>query len=256
MSVHEQILEATRRLAAAQPPDSISLADVAREAGVSWPTVRRHLGGKARLRELLAAERTETTPADVDTRGRILRAASHVFARHGFNGATMDDVAAEAGLTKGAIYWHFASKSELFLALLEEGMGRQYAQLPALVDSMTGMDRLAAILAESFVACKEQQDWPRLLLEFSVSARDTAVRERVRELYRLGDEIGSEATRKAQAEGRMAADVDPRAISLLISALLRGLLMTWVIDPGSMETEELIPKLAQVLWQGIQPAKP
>lgn len=256
MSVHEQILAATRRLAAERPQDRISLTDVAREAGVSWPTVRRHLGGKAQLKEFLNAERSETTPPDLDTPGRILRAAAHVFARQGYNGATLDDVAAEAGLTKGAVYWHFASKSELFLALLEERMRRQFADLPATVQSVTGVESLAATLDVGFVACQEQQDWPPLLLEFAASSRDDAVRERLRALYRIGDEIGRDAVRKAQAEGRMSPDVDPLAVSTLIGALFRGLLMSWLVDPDPVEAADLIPKLARILWHGMGPARP
>lgn len=228
---------------------------MAREAGVSWPTVRRHLGGKARLRELVEAERSETTPADVDTRGRILRAASHVFARQGYNGATVDDVAAKAGLTKGAVYWHFTSKGELFLTLLEENMRRQHATLPAVVQRMAGIEGLTAILNESFQACRNQRDWPRLLLEFSASTRDAAVLSRLREMYRIGNEIGTGATHIAQIEGRVSRDLDPRAVSLLFEALLRGLLMTWLVDPEAVDAEDLIPKLAQVLWQGLEPCQ-
>ncbi|MER3460463.1 MAG: TetR family transcriptional regulator, partial [candidate division GAL15 bacterium] len=52
------------------------------------------------------------------TRARILEAARRVFARSGYHGTLMDQVAQEAGLSKGALYVHFPSKEELFLALL------------------------------------------------------------------------------------------------------------------------------------------
>src|SRR6266508_1511503 len=69
MTVRERILTAARQLAAERPVDSISLADVARAADVSWPTVRRHIGGKTHLKEFLASERLATTPPDRDTPG-------------------------------------------------------------------------------------------------------------------------------------------------------------------------------------------
>jgi AcrR family transcriptional regulator len=54
-----------------------------------------------------------------ETRGRLLESAARVYARRGFDGATLDEVAAEAGLTKGAVYDHFGSKEKLLLALLD-----------------------------------------------------------------------------------------------------------------------------------------
>jgi AcrR family transcriptional regulator len=68
------------------------------------------------------------------TRARLLDAAARVYARHGFAGATLDEVAAEAGFTKGAVYGHFGSKENLLLALLQEYLVGQIAEQLALFD--------------------------------------------------------------------------------------------------------------------------
>ena len=60
-----------------------------------------------------------------ETRARLLEAAARVYARRGFSGATLDEVAAEAGFTKGAVYGHFGSKENLLLALMDEHLARQ-----------------------------------------------------------------------------------------------------------------------------------
>jgi len=62
------------------------------------------------------------------TRALLLQAAASVYARCGFNGATLDEVAAEAGFTKGAVYDHFGSKENLLLALMEEHLAGQVAE--------------------------------------------------------------------------------------------------------------------------------
>src|SRR5258708_19075831 len=51
--------------------------------------------------------------------GRILQAARKVFAQHGYHGATIEEIAEEAGLSNGAVYYNFANKEDLFLALLD-----------------------------------------------------------------------------------------------------------------------------------------
>src|ERR1700730_3050298 len=68
------------------------------------------------------------------TRTRLLEAAARLYAQSGFGGATLDEVAAEAGYTKGAVYSHFGSKENLLLALLEEHLATQVAEQIALFD--------------------------------------------------------------------------------------------------------------------------
>src|SRR3954447_7869601 len=55
-----------------------------------------------------------------DTRRRLIKAATEVVARHGFHGASVDAIAHRAGYSIGALYWHFANKDELFLAVFDE----------------------------------------------------------------------------------------------------------------------------------------
>jgi len=69
------------------------------------------------------------------TRQHLLDAAAIVFARDGFHGATLDEVAAAAGFSKGAVYSNFKSKEDLFLALFDERIDRQFAVVSEALDS-------------------------------------------------------------------------------------------------------------------------
>src|SRR5690606_20120990 len=77
----------------------------------------------------------------VQTRQMLLEAAARIFARQGYSEATIDDVAAEAGASKGAVYHHFASKQELFEALLEH-RASGLDQMQELVDTVTSLEAL------------------------------------------------------------------------------------------------------------------
>jgi AcrR family transcriptional regulator len=68
------------------------------------------------------------------TRTQLLEAAARVYARRGFESATLDEVAEEAGFTKGAVYDHFGSKEKLLFALLDEHLSAQIAEQVALFD--------------------------------------------------------------------------------------------------------------------------
>ncbi len=88
-------------------------------------------GAKAELMPRGQFDRSERKAA---TRASLLEAAARVYARRGFAGATLDEVAGEAGFTKGAVYAHFGSKENLLLALLQEYLAGQIAKQLELFD--------------------------------------------------------------------------------------------------------------------------
>ena len=69
------------------------------------------------------------------TRQHLLDAAAIVFARNGFHGSTLDEVAATAGFTKGAVYSNFKSKDDLFLELVDDRIDRQFAVVSEILES-------------------------------------------------------------------------------------------------------------------------
>ncbi len=73
-------------------------------------------------------------PTRAQTRARVLRAAGQVFAERGYERSSLDDVAAAAGLTKGAIYSSFSGKEELFYALMEERINERLALVADVID--------------------------------------------------------------------------------------------------------------------------
>lgn len=85
--------------------------------------------------DLPAKPRLTRSEAKARTRAALLSAARLVFAREGYGGASLDQIAAEVGYTKGAVYTHFDSKEDLFLALLSDGLLSQIALLETLLET-------------------------------------------------------------------------------------------------------------------------
>jgi TetR/AcrR family acrAB operon transcriptional repressor len=107
------ILAASRRAFAADPA-TLSIQRVATEAGVSRQTVHHYFGGLRGLRAALAAEGLDTaSAADEPTRDRLVDAAVRLFSRPGSGLISIEAIAAEAGMTKGAVYHHFADRAAL-----------------------------------------------------------------------------------------------------------------------------------------------
>ena len=89
------------------------------------------------------------------TREHLLEAAAVVFARDGYYGASLDDVAAAAGFTKGAVYSNFKNKEDLFLALLDHRIDRQMAAFSAELHTPAAsgdeqLPRIQDLIARSF----------------------------------------------------------------------------------------------------------
>jgi AcrR family transcriptional regulator len=116
-----------------------------------------------------------------NTRTLLLAAAARVYARRGFNGATLDEVAAEAGFTKGAVYGHFGSKENLLLALMEEHLALQVVEQLALFDrERITWERPLAGSARWMERLQQDPDPFRLFVELWIYAqRDERLRERL-----------------------------------------------------------------------------
>src|SRR3982074_2999577 len=113
------------------------------------------------------------------TRARLLRAAELVFAEHGFFAASLDEIAARAGFSIGAVYSNFESKGDLFLVLLEEhvaGQVRDYLELFAAGETLDAQARGGADRWMRYL--DEHPDFFPLFLEFAAyAAREPRMRD-------------------------------------------------------------------------------
>ena len=116
----EAILAAAARLFAQKGYEATTMDDVAGAAGVSKATLYRYITSKEELREVLAPELAGADLRSRDARGAILDATMTLVARQGFARTSLDEIAAAAGVSRGAIYWHFKGKDDLLAAIVAE----------------------------------------------------------------------------------------------------------------------------------------
>jgi AcrR family transcriptional regulator len=175
-------------------------------------------------------------------RERILRAARRVFGARGYRAATIEDIADEAGLSNGAIYYNFASKEELFIALLDERMQERLDHVRQTVAS--GRDPLSAHLAlkrESLDVSrtfKEEREWRLLLLEFvAYAARNPRFGKRLREHQReLHTAVVGILEQLIAAIGVTPA-IPTERLAIAITGLVNGLAIEELISPGVVPDE-------------------
>jgi TetR/AcrR family acrAB operon transcriptional repressor len=171
------------------------------------------------------------------TRGRILDAAERVFQAHGVSNTSLHNVALAAGVTRGAVYWHFKDKGDLFNAMLARvclPMEETAAQGP------TGDGRSAlATLREHLFGILERvagDEQVRRVFEIATQKVEfvgelTAVRERRVQMRRDHITALERLLRATQVGGEIVADASPRQVAIGLHALLDGLLQSWMLDP-------------------------
>jgi AcrR family transcriptional regulator len=119
-----------------------------------------------------------------ETRALLMAAAETIFARDGYERAELGEIAALAGRTKGAIYAQFRSKEDIFLALIEDRMLIDRAQMREMLSRSTGIEANISALRSFFLSHAEDQAWNLLLLEFKLFAmRHPESKKRLQSLY-------------------------------------------------------------------------
>ena len=165
------------------------------------------------------------------TRARLVEAAFSVVTRRGYQEATVDKVAAAAGHSKGAFYFHFASKENLFLELLKLWVAEQTARLKACEGSLP----VAALLEglESFLSYEGRaRNWPPLVLEFwAQGRRDAGFQNALQQAYGSWQKLLTQAFRRAAREGVLAGVVAPEVAARTVLATHDGLVVETCLDP-------------------------
>ena len=255
--IHQRIVEALQMLAAELPLTEISYAAIAARAGVSWQRVKQVLGPRAAFGDWLAVKSGVAELPASDTRQRIIASAATVFARKGYHGASLDQVAADAGLTKGAVYWHFQSKSDLFLALLDARFQRDMSEMAVKVDAAHNQadpfDSLKLVLLQLADKIESDRDWPRLFLEFLGHAREDAVHQRIGAIYRQSYAWSQTLLDDLRQRGRCNQHADSFVASVFWGALVDGLVLAWLANPQLIDLKQLMPQIAELVWQGVGP---
>jgi AcrR family transcriptional regulator len=189
-------------------------------------------GGSGAATRLSRAERKELT------RELLLDAAIEVFARKGYHGASLDDVAEAAGFTKGAVYSNFTRKADLFLALLERETRRRNAALAEAISAVP-LELIPDLAAEWMERQSgEDPDWDVLTIEFWLAAvRDPVIRESLAEGdAEAMDRFGAILDEKVDAAGARPG-LTGREIAVIVNALGTGMLMNRQLDPDGASAD-------------------
>jgi AcrR family transcriptional regulator len=187
------------------------------------------------------------------TRSDLIGAAATVFARRGYHRATIEDIAAEAGMTSGAIYSNFEGKEELFLAIADDQVASRVAEIEAVANAAEGKGDAGVGAAEQFRAFLESDpEWPLLFYEFwSVSVRDPDLQGKLATRRNAIRDALADTLERVATEHGFELRFPAPALATAIAASLNGLAFERAADPDALPDEVFGEFIAAVLGCAI-----
>jgi AcrR family transcriptional regulator len=208
-----------------------------------------HPKSRRRLDRRTRAARAEGRHA----REELLTAALHVFARSGYEQAAVDEIAAEAGYSKGALYWHFAGKDELLTTLLDERIDAPAREMVALLQSAPPDRDMSVEAARAFARrLREQREAVLLDREYwSLAIRDPALRARyIARQTELRRALAAALQARMRHLGTPDLPMGADQVARIVMSIIAGLATDELIEPGSVDPDLLAETLA-VLYSGL-----
>jgi len=202
-----------------------------------------------------------TKEAALETRTLIVDTAERVFEEKGVSHTTLTDIAKAAGLTRGAIYWHFKNKVDLFQAMMDR------IKLPMEHTKKRSRDDLDDPLA--FVrdcalgVLKQITRDAQTQRVFGICCHKVEYVNEMTQLRERHIECRSEflsqlerGLRHASKQGLLAASVNPRYAAVGLHALVDGLIMNWVLDPAYFPLAKAAAPMIDRYINSLQPTPP
>lgn len=183
----------------------------------------------------------------LETRARILDAAEQVFQCKGVLSASLNDIAIEAGVTRGAIYWHFKNKHDVFMAMVERGrlpfdMLSEKFEDPGEPDPLGKLCEFMVFILQRVVREPGQQRLVEIMFhkcEFSGENQCLLAlqRDKTREsCARIGRMLANAVQR-----GQLPENLDVQRSSIWLHSQLTGIIMQWLLDPQALDLAEEAP---------------
>jgi TetR/AcrR family transcriptional regulator, acrAB operon repressor len=195
-----------------------------------------------------------------ETRSRILDTAEHVFFDKGVSHTSLTDIAEAAGVTRGAIYWHFKNKGDLFDAM--------FARIKLPMDEVIGssidvrepdpLGRMRELVMECLAGTVANEQRARVLniLFFKCEFTDEmgAVLARHKDAIQEGREKIAAGLQNAIDKGQLPIDLDTGRAAIMLHAFMGGMLSDWMLNPERVDLREGAERYVDALFDMIRHA--
>jgi AcrR family transcriptional regulator len=185
-----------------------------------------------------------------ETRTKIIGSAIKLFSKRGYNKASVDDICAEAGISKGAFYHHFESKQALFLALLDSWLQAIDTAIEASKDKTAPETFTQMTGAFPYIFETAGEGLPMFLEFWLQASRDKKIWEASIAPYRRYHKYFTSLIKKGVEEGSFV-EVDPELASRMIVSTAMGLFLQSLLDPKGAKWEKVARESTNLLVNSL-----
>jgi AcrR family transcriptional regulator len=203
-----------------------------------------------------ASTRMTREQSRANTRERLLAAARSVFARSGYHGASVEEVASEAGFSTGALYSNFEGKEDLFLALMEREIDEHAQEIATAVRERTSIADRATGGARQWMTMIEREPEALLLfMEFwAYGVRDAKVRAKVAARFAQMRQVLTGLIAEGVRDFDLELAIPAEQLAVAIDALADGIARQKLADPDAVPDELMGTVLSLLLAAVTRPA--
>jgi TetR/AcrR family acrAB operon transcriptional repressor len=191
------------------------------------------------------------------SRRELMEIAIDCFARFGFQGSSVDRIARMAGVTKGAIYYHFRDKEDLLAAAVADRIAAFEARVQRACDGVTA-DQALRRIAEVCAEHAESNDHPRFIITLMVEAIETneTISTQLRDMMRRFRGFLRNLIKDAQERGVFRADREARAVAAGYVSWILGAEVQFYQDPQHFDFRAAMEIFLEQLISDLRPRTP
>jgi AcrR family transcriptional regulator len=192
-----------------------------------------------------------------ETRDSILEAATRVFIENGFSNASLEQIAVKAGVTRGAIYWHFKNKMDIFQALHDQ----LYTPFSEMIvkdleeDNNMPLKQLEELCIKLFIDLEKIPQRKRILTIFFLKCDYSGQMQKLLECQNMRKKdsmnLFAKYFERAKEKGHIAKDADSYILTVSLVCYITGIAYEFLRNPTMIEIEKEIPKLISLFFIGI-----
>lgn len=191
-----------------------------------------------------------------DARTELKETAIDCFEQHGYRGTSIDRIAQQAGVTKGAIYYHYKDKNDLLLAAAADRVAEFERRVQSACEGAPPAEALRRIVAVS-VEHALSNDRPRFAIKMMVEAIDThsSLLEEMRGMMRRFRAFVRNIVRAGQDGGQLRSDVDADDVAATLTSAVIGAETQYYLDPDRFRLEATLATFTDQLLRGLATAQ-
>jgi len=183
---------------------------------------------------------------------QILTAATKVFTKRGFSGARMDDIVAESGLSKGAIYWYFDSKESIIIRILDQFFNWETAHLRELLEEEVSAQKKLEIFVETTIKDLEKiKPLMPILFDFwSLSVRKKTVNQAIKRYYQNFLDLIEPIIQQGIDQGELR-QINVSETAIALGAIFEGTILLYFYFPDTVDFEKQFRSNLDLILEGL-----